>query len=89
VKRLLFAGVLSLAVSVAHADYATTAADADQAGFWVGDNYYWPDGNTYYNRRTRAYTWLDRSVPTMADAPSWLRYPMRPRWQVIGRSRHR
>jgi hypothetical protein len=68
------------------------ASDADSEGFWVGPRYYWPDGNmgnTVYDRRYRAYTWLDRSVPTMADAPSWLRYLPKPRWQVIGRSQRR
>jgi hypothetical protein len=68
------------------------ASDADSEGFWVGPRFYWPDGNmgnTVYDRRYRAYTWLDRSVPTMADAPSWLRYPMKPPWRVIGRLRRR
>jgi hypothetical protein len=56
-----------------------------------GPRYYWPGNmsNTVYDRRYRAYTRLDRSVPTMADAPSWLRYPPKPRWQVIGRTRRR
>jgi hypothetical protein len=70
----------------------TKASDTDSEGFWVGSRYYWPDGtmsNTVYDRRYRTSTWLDRSVPTMADAPSWLRYPLKPRWYVIGRSQSR
>jgi hypothetical protein len=61
---------------------AVAAAKAESEGFWVGPRYYWSDGRmstTVYDKRYRAYTYLDRSVPTMADAPSWLRYPPRPR----------
>ena len=64
-------------------------ANADREGFWVGHNYYWPDRDYYYNKWRRAYFSLDRSVPTMADAPSWLRYPAKPQWRVISRSRRR
>jgi hypothetical protein len=67
------------------------ASNADSEGFWVGPRYYWPDGNmgnTVYDRRYRTSTWLDRTVPTMADLPSWLRYPPKPPWRVI-RSRRR
>jgi hypothetical protein len=70
---------------------AVAAAKAESEGFWIGPRYYWPDGNmstTVYDKRYRTSTYLDRSVPTMADLPSWLRYPPKPRWYVI-RSRRR
>ena len=101
VKRLLLAAVPVLVASTAHADdwqqrakeavHANDAdtANADREGFWVGHNYYWPDRDYYYNKWRRAYFSLDRSVPTMADAPSWLRYPAKPQWRVISRSRRR
>jgi hypothetical protein len=84
-KRLLFAGAMFVVATAVH-------ADTDSEGFWVGPRYYWPDGNmstTVYDKRNRAYTYLDRSEPTMADLPSWLRYPPKPPWRVIGRSRQR
>jgi hypothetical protein len=99
ITPLLFAAMLVLAVSAAQADNwqdraadAVAAAKAESEGFWVGPRYYWPDGNmsnTVYDRRYRTSAWLDRSVPTMADAPSWLRYPAKPPWRVISRSRRR
>jgi hypothetical protein len=100
VRRLLLAGVMVLAASMAHADdwqqrakeavqaNDVDTADADREGFWVGHNYYWPDRDYYYNKWRRAYFSLGAG-PTMRDAPSWLRYPPKPPWRVIGRSRRR
>ena len=95
-KKLLLAGVMVCAASAAHAqwlphpeikDYLQLPPEpvkVEEPGFWFGHRYYWPERDYYYNDWTHANQSLDRSEPTVADLPSWLRLHI-PRYKHLRR----
>ena len=99
-KKLLLAGVMMVAASTVHAEecvgwtphpelckstpYVAMPVKEEESGFWFGHRYYWPERDYYYDNWAHANSTLDRSVPTVADLPNWLR-PHIPRYNHLRR----
>ena len=89
-RKLLLAGMLLISTSAAHAEQCwgwtpnpelcektpakVVPVKEEEPGFWFGHRYCWPERNYYYDDWTHANYTLDRSEPTVADLPSWLRH---------------
>jgi hypothetical protein len=94
---LLLTGILLLAAAPAHAHYDLPKGYLDAVADAVGDycvHHFCQPGiatqeaipNWWTPRGTGTY-W-DWNAPTLADAPSWLKYPIKQHsWRTVGRVR--
>lgn len=88
-KKLLLVGVLLVGAAPAHAaDCSNRFCDPNEFEQYDKQPWVYETDVPNWWTPTGKGTYWDQNAPTLADAPSWLKYPLQqPRWHSVGRVR--